>query len=120
MAGGRGPPRPGHYSRAPGGEQPLPGLLREDPRLYVFAEEAIKAQVQKRVGRGKVDVFVSIDSSAADKVEVTLNRPVADGYYAAPDPDAGYLQPAGRHFGVAPLPVPRCVPGGKKSRGTPM
>ena len=83
MAGGRGPPRPGHYSRAPGGEQPLPGLLREDPRLYVFAEEAIKAQVQKRVGRGKVDVFVSIDSSAADKVEVTLNRPVADGYYAA-------------------------------------
>ena len=53
------------------------------PRLYVFAEEAIKAQVQKRVGRGKVDVFVSIDSSAADKVEVTLNRPVADGYYAA-------------------------------------
>ena len=53
------------------------------PRLYVFAEEAIKAQVQKRVGRGKVDVFISIDSSAADKVEVTLNRPVADGYYAA-------------------------------------
>lgn len=53
------------------------------PRLYVFAEESIKAQVQKRVGRGKVDVFVSIDSSAADKVEVTLNRPVADGYYAA-------------------------------------
>ena len=53
------------------------------PRLYVFAEEAIKAQVQKRVGRGKVDVFISIDSSATDKVEVTLNRPVADGYYAA-------------------------------------
>ena len=53
------------------------------PRLYVFAEEAIKAQVQSQVGRGKVDVFVTIDSTAADKVSVTLNRPVADGYYAA-------------------------------------
>ena len=53
------------------------------PRLYVFAEEAIKSQVQKNVGRGKVDVFLSIDSAAADKVSVTLNKPVADGYYAA-------------------------------------
>ena len=53
------------------------------PRLYVFAEEGIKAQIQKSVNRGKVDVFLSIDSSAADKVAVTLNRPVADGYYAA-------------------------------------
>ena len=53
------------------------------PRLYVFAEETIKAQIQKSVGRGKVDVFISIDSSAADKVAVTLNRPVADGYYTA-------------------------------------
>ena len=53
------------------------------PRVYVFAEDAIKSQVQKEVGRGKVDVFVTIDSSAADKVDVQLNRPVADGYYAA-------------------------------------
>ena len=53
------------------------------PRVYVFAEEAIKSQVQKKVGRGKLDVFVAIDSSAADDVEVKLNRPVADGYYAA-------------------------------------
>ena len=53
------------------------------PRVYVFAEEAIKSQVQKQVGRGKVDVFVSVDSSAADQVVVTLNRPVADGYYEA-------------------------------------
>ncbi|WP_320612160.1 YicC/YloC family endoribonuclease [Evtepia sp.] len=53
------------------------------PRVYVFAEEAIKSQVQKQVGRGKVDVFVAVDSSAADQVAVTLNRPVADGYYAA-------------------------------------
>jgi uncharacterized protein (TIGR00255 family) len=53
------------------------------PRLYVFAEETIKSTVQKSVGRGKVDVFVTIDSTGADKVEVSLNQPVADGYYAA-------------------------------------
>ena len=53
------------------------------PRLYVFAEEAIKAQVQSQVGRGKVDVFVTIDATAADKVAVTLKLPVADGFYAA-------------------------------------
>ena len=53
------------------------------PRLYVFAEETIKSQVQKSVGRGKLDVFVTIDSTAADQVAVTLNKPVADGYYNA-------------------------------------
>lgn len=53
------------------------------PRLYVFAEEGIKSQIQKSVARGKLDVFVSIDSTAADKVVVSLNQSVADGYYAA-------------------------------------
>ena len=53
------------------------------PRLYVFAEDAVKSYVQKKVGRGKEDVFVSIDATAADKVAVSLNRPVADGYYQA-------------------------------------
>ena len=53
------------------------------PRLYVFAEDAIKTRVQAGISRGKVDVFVTIDSSKADSVNVTLNRPVADGYFAA-------------------------------------
>jgi uncharacterized protein (TIGR00255 family) len=53
------------------------------PRTYVFAEDNIKTQIQEQISRGKVDVFVSIDSTAAEKVAVTLNKPVADGYYAA-------------------------------------
>ena len=53
------------------------------PRAYVFAEEAIKARLQKQISRGKVDVFVSLDTTAAEKVEVTLNKPLADGYYKA-------------------------------------
>ena len=36
------------------------------PRLYIFAEDALKARVQKAVSRGKVDVFVTVDASAAD------------------------------------------------------
>ena len=50
---------------------------------YVFDVARGKTRVQRSISRGKVDVFVSIDSSKADSVSVSVNRPVADGYYAA-------------------------------------
>ena len=53
------------------------------PRAYIFAEDAIKACVQKAVSRGKVDVFVTIDTSAADVTVVAVNEPLARGYYEA-------------------------------------
>ena len=53
------------------------------PRLYLFAEEAIKAGVQRTITRGKVDVFVTLDASDSGPTKVTVNKPVADGYYAA-------------------------------------
>jgi len=53
------------------------------PRLYIFAEEAIKSRVQSTISRGKVDVFVTLDNAGAEKVQVSVNKPVADGYYAA-------------------------------------
>ena len=53
------------------------------PRAYAFAEDAIKARVQKAVSRGKVDVFVTIDTSAADVAVVSVNEPLARGYYEA-------------------------------------
>ena len=53
------------------------------PRLYLFAEDAIKSRVQNTISRGKVDVFVTLDSTGAERVKVSVNRPVADGYYAA-------------------------------------
>ena len=53
------------------------------PRLYLFAEDAIKTRVQRIISRGKVDVFVTLDSTGADKVQVSVNKPVADGYFAA-------------------------------------
>ena len=53
------------------------------PRTYIFAEDAVKARVQKAVSRGKVDVFITIDAAAADETVVAGNEPLARGYYEA-------------------------------------
>ena len=53
------------------------------PRIYVFAEDAIRALVQKHVSRGKVDVFVTIGPAEGGDVSISVNKPVAEGYCAA-------------------------------------
>lgn len=53
------------------------------PRTYLFAEEAVKSAVQRHITRGKVDVFISIDSSKADDVIVKVNEPLLKGYLSA-------------------------------------
>ena len=53
------------------------------PRMYTFAEDALKQCVQKAISRGKVDVFITVDASAADVAKVTVNRELAAGYAAA-------------------------------------
>ena len=53
------------------------------PRIYVFAEDAIKAAVQSHISRGKVDVFITIGPSESGDVSISVNRTVDDGYYAA-------------------------------------
>ena len=53
------------------------------PRLYLFAEDAIKTRVQGTISRGKVDVFIALDSTGAGKVQVSVNKPVADAYFDA-------------------------------------
>lgn len=53
------------------------------PRMYAFAEDAVKQCVQKAVSRGKVDVFISVDASAADVAKVAVNRELAAQYAAA-------------------------------------
>ena len=47
------------------------------PRMYAFAEDAVKQRVQKAVSRGKVDVFITVDASAADVAKVTVNHGLA-------------------------------------------
>ncbi len=53
------------------------------PRMYAFAEEAVKQSVQRYVSRGKVDVFVTVDASAADVAKVAVNRELAAQYAVA-------------------------------------
>ena len=53
------------------------------PRIYLFAEDAVKQRVQRAVSRGKVDVFITVDATAADAAKVTVNRPLAEQYAAA-------------------------------------
>ena len=53
------------------------------PRMYTFADDAIKQHVQQAVSRGKVDVFITVDASAADVAKVTVNQELAAQYAAA-------------------------------------
>lgn len=53
------------------------------PRNFLFAEEPMKTIIQEHISRGKVDVFVAIDSSKAHNVVVSVNEPVAEGYIKA-------------------------------------
>ncbi|MCL2084591.1 MAG: YicC family protein [Oscillospiraceae bacterium] len=53
------------------------------PRLFVFLEDAVKSCVSNRLSRGKVDVFLSVDSNGADNVGITLNKPVVSAYLDA-------------------------------------
>lgn len=53
------------------------------PRMISFAEDAVKQLVKASVSRGKVDVFITINSETADDVRISLNRPVLEGYLNA-------------------------------------
>ncbi|MEG2571198.1 MAG: YicC/YloC family endoribonuclease, partial [Clostridia bacterium] len=50
------------------------------PRGYTFLEEPLKARLQKSISRGKIDLFVTIDSSNAENVAISLNEPAARAY----------------------------------------
>lgn len=53
------------------------------PRIYGFLEEAAKNAVGKLIARGKVDVFISIDSNSAGDVKVSLNHKILESYLDA-------------------------------------
>ena len=53
------------------------------PRSFLFAEETVKQAVQSHISRGKVDVFVTVDSSGTDDVIVKVNEPLLKGYIDA-------------------------------------
>lgn len=53
------------------------------PRYYNFLEDKIRNAAMASISRGKVEILVSIEQKEDDDREITLNRPVAEGYIKA-------------------------------------
>ncbi len=53
------------------------------PRGYGFLDDKLKAYVNSKVSRGKVDVFVSVSASDELPAEVTVNHQLVVGYIKA-------------------------------------
>ena len=53
------------------------------PRTFLFAEDTIKKRVQSAVSRGKVDVFVTVETKGGGEDVVTVNESLAEQYIAA-------------------------------------
>ena len=73
------------------------------PRAYIFAEDAVKARVQKAVSRGKVDVFITMESAGSDDAVVTVNEPLAQAYCKA----LAQLETLGAKGGVTAVELAR-------------
>lgn len=52
-------------------------------RGYLFLEDKLKSLVQGRLSRGKVDVFLQIETLEDSDVQVLVNHSLASGYVAA-------------------------------------
>jgi uncharacterized protein (TIGR00255 family) len=53
------------------------------PKSCLFAEELVRAAVAEHISRGKVDVFVTVDTSAAAEIAIQVNEPLAAAYLTA-------------------------------------
>ena len=53
------------------------------PRRFLFAEDAVKSAVQRHISRGKVDIFVTVDSGEEGDVDVKVNEALLCGYLEA-------------------------------------
>lgn len=53
------------------------------PRILLFVEEQIKTILQKEILRGKVEVYVTLEGDDGKPVNISVNRPVAEGYVRA-------------------------------------
>lgn len=53
------------------------------PKSCLFAEDSVRTAVQNHISRGKVDVFISVDTSGAEEVSIAINEPLAAAYVRA-------------------------------------
>ena len=53
------------------------------PKSCLFAEEAVRSAIAAQVSRGKVDVFITVDTSAAEEAVIRVNDNLAEAYLKA-------------------------------------
>ena len=53
------------------------------PRSCLFAEDAVRGAVREHLSRGKADVFLTVDTTAAEEILIEINRPLAAAYVRA-------------------------------------
>ena len=53
------------------------------PRVYLFLEDKLKAYIQGKISRGKVDVFLQIETLEETDVQVLVNHSLASAYVTA-------------------------------------
>lgn len=50
------------------------------PRTMNYLEENVKSFLKDKISRGKIDVFISFESTAGDDYEISLNESLAEAY----------------------------------------
>ena len=53
------------------------------PRAFSYAEEGVRQAVKQAVSRGKVDVFITVQTPEGENEKISVNRPVLEGYLGA-------------------------------------
>ncbi len=75
------------------------------PRQYGFLDDAVKKAAAARIARGKVEIFVGVETEEGGDVAVTVNHALAERYLDALHDLMRDLRPAGRCDRAA---WPRC------------
>ena len=74
------------------------------PRNFLFAEESLKSVVSAAVTRGKIDVFITVDSTGADTFSIVVNKPLLESYI---DTLRGISEQYGLDFDLGAVAVSR-------------
>ncbi len=53
------------------------------PRAYTFLEDPLRKKASERINRGKVDIYVNVESNGEGDSVVNLNKPLAKAYLDA-------------------------------------
>ncbi len=53
------------------------------PRVYTFLEDPVRKKASERINRGKVDIYINVETTGEADSTVTVNKPLAKAYLDA-------------------------------------